>query len=343
MATSLESLLGVVRGSSRVLILPHTNPDPDAIASSVALGYLLGQQLGVATQIAYKGIIGRAENRALVRYLQYPLKKLSKTALRGKPLIALVDTQPGVGNNALDQTTPVHLVFDHHPKFADAQPVLFSDVRPQLGATATILTEYLQATGIPPPPNIATALFYGIKTDTLGLLRGATEADIDAYLYLQPYVDTAALIEIEHAQVPAAYFRQLDTTIQSAQVYQDVVIAYIGVLAYPDLVGEMADTLLRLEGMRWSICMGQHQDTLLISVRTRDRHGDAGFLVRAVVRSDGTAGGHGMLAGGQIVLGHCDAAQLAQNLTRRMLKYLAISPHMSGVPIVLDPAVLQIH
>ena len=103
----------------------------------------------------------------------------------------------------------------------------------------------------------------------------------------------------------------------------------------------MADTLLRLEGMRWSICMGQYQDTLLLSVRTHDRLRDAGFLVRSVVGSDGTAGGHGMFAGGQIVLGNRDAPHLSRELTQRMLKYLAISPYMSGTPIVPDPAVLQ--
>jgi nanoRNase/pAp phosphatase (c-di-AMP/oligoRNAs hydrolase) len=74
-------------------------------------------------------------------------------------------------------------------------------VRPELGANSTILTEYLNAADIDLPIPLATALFYGIKTDTMGLGRSGTKADIEAYAFLVPRIDSRALFEIERAQV----------------------------------------------------------------------------------------------------------------------------------------------
>jgi len=330
----LESLGLAVRDAAQVLILPHNNPDPDAIASAVALRFLLQQQFGIVSRVLYKGVIGRAENRALVRYLARPLARLTTRKQLQSAAIALVDTQPAFGNSAVDQTAPVEAVIDHHPSDGQIVRVPFVDIRPDVGATSTLLTEYLRTARITPTRQVATALFYGIKTDTLGLMRGVSDADIAAYLYLQPHVDVPALIEIEHAQVPVDYFRQLNQVVRAASVYQNVVIAQLGVMAYPDLVGEMADLLLRLEGMRWSFCMGQYSDALILSVRTRDRQGGAGRLARAVIGADGSAGGHGMLAGGHIVIGHRAAAALAGEIERRILEYLAIPAQAPGVPLL---------
>jgi len=331
----LQALGSVVRDASQVLILPHNNPDPDAIASAVALRFLLEQQFGIASRVLYKGVIGRAENRALVRYLERPLARLtSQEQLRAAALV-VVDTQPTFGNSAVDQSMPIEGVIDHHPPDGQAIFAPFVDIRPDIGATATLLTEYLRAAGITPTRQVATALFYGIKTDTLGLMRGVSEADIAAYLYLQPHVDVPALIEIEHAQVPLDYFRQLNQTVCAARVYNHVVIAQLGAMAYPDLVGEMADLLLRLEGMRWSFCMGEYNDALILSVRTRDRQGGAGRLARAVIGADGSAGGHGMMAGGHITVGERDLAAWMRELEQRILRYLEIPPAVAGAPLLL--------
>lgn len=337
MFPSLDVLLAAVEHAPRVLILPHTNPDPDAIASAVALRYLLEQELGIVGRIGYAGMIGRAENRALVRYLRRPLRRLTATDLRQEALIALVDTQPGVGNNIVNGQMPVAVVIDHHPRVTTAVGAAFSDIRPEIGSTSTILTEYLRAAQIALPQMLATALFYGIQTDTLGLTRGASRADIEAYLFLQPQINTEALLEIEQAQVPAAYFQHLARTVQAAQVYDDVVIVMLGAVAYPDLAAEMADLLLRLEGMQWCVCMGIHGGTLMISVRSRSRRGSAAELAQAAVGSDGVAGGHTMLAGGQVPLHGQKSDDLVRAITGRVLRALQIAPGTPGVALVPSP------
>lgn len=329
----LDGLLAAVGDARQMLILPHNDPDPDAIASALALRFILGEKLGVSSEIAYRGIVGRAENRAPVRYLGYPLNRLNSAELHSDMPIALVDTQPGVGNNALPAAMCPAIVIDHHPMREATASASFADVRPEVGSTSTILTQYVRAADLDPPAPLATALFYGVKTDTMGLGRAVSPPDTSAYVYLLQHMDPEALGQIEHAQVPPAYFRSMVTALRSAQVYGPVVISHMGQMDYPDMAAEMADLLLRLEGARWIICMGQHQGSLILAVRTRGRRRGAGQLVQEIVGNLGTAGGHGTLAGGQISLQGEDPQRLAAQLVRRALQWLDISEETQPIPL----------
>jgi nanoRNase/pAp phosphatase (c-di-AMP/oligoRNAs hydrolase) len=330
----LNLLFAAVADANAILILPHNDPDPDAIASAVALRHLLMEALNVEGTIVYQGIVGRAENRALVRHLGRPLQPLTDADLAGEAPIALVDTQPGAGNNALPASSEVTIVIDHHTWRDLTARAAYVDVRPEAGATSTILTEYLRAAGLEPESPLATALFYGIKTDTRGLSCGAGPADMAAYLYLQPLVDAQALAQIEYAQVPASYFKSFDATLRAARVCDGVVVAYVGLMAYPDLTAEMARLLLRLEESRWVVCMGVHQDVLILSVRTQSPTGRAEELVQAIIGDDGTAGGHGPMAGGQVPLKGRDAEQVVRLLQQRALRVLQIPPGVRGERLI---------
>jgi nanoRNase/pAp phosphatase (c-di-AMP/oligoRNAs hydrolase) len=329
----LELLLNAVGNANHILILPHNDPDPDAIASAVALQYLLGEILQVKGSIAYKGIIGRAENKALVRHLGYPLRSLTDLDLSQSMPVALVDTQPSTGNHALPRLTPATIVIDHHPSREASPAANFVDVRPEVGATSTMLTEYLQTASIEPAAPLATALFYGIKTDTMGLGRGISPTDVAAYFYLQTRVDVEALVQIERAQVPAEYFKSFDAALRAARVYDGAVISYVGAMAYPDLAAEMADLLLRLKGTRWVICMGVHKGNLVLAVRTRKQRG-AGQLVREIVGDQGSAGGHSNMAGGYLPLDGQDPEELALQLRQQALQYLEVPPGTAGKSLI---------
>lgn len=329
----LESLFGTVQTAESVLILPHNDPDPDAIASAVALRELLAQAAGVEGEIVYKGIIGRAENRALVRYLGRPLRPLQEEDLEQATHIALIDTQPGAGNNAWQPNCPVIIVIDHHPWREATSQVAYSDVR-SVGSASTILIEYFQEANIKLTNPLLTALFYGIKTDTRGLSRGTSPADIAAYFHLQAEIDVEALAEIERAQVPMAYFKSFATALEATEVYEEVALSYIGQMDYPDLAAEMADLLSRLEAVGWVICLGTYHDTLFLAVRTPGRKNGAGQFVQAIVGEEGTAGGHGAMAGGQIPLNGRSSAQIVHQLRQRILDYLQLEPETQFFSLV---------
>lgn len=320
---AVSALFEAVRGASTCLIVTHDDPDPDAIASAVALAYLLEQRLGLKATLAHGGIIGRAENKAMVRLLDIEIHSLHKLELGGYDAVALVDAQPGAGNVALPEEITPTILIDHHSDVqSDLAGVPFVDVRSRCGATSTILTGYLKAAGLSPDRRTATALFYGIKSDTMGLARGAVEADVDAYLYLLPRADTQILAQIEYAQVPLAYFRAFERALEHTFIYDDVVICRLGLMDWPDLAAEMADFLLRWEGARWIVCMGLFDDEIVVSVRTNDIKGNAGLVVREVVGGLGTGGGHSLMAGGRVPLDGNSPRDMVRELRRRFLRRL---------------------
>jgi nanoRNase/pAp phosphatase (c-di-AMP/oligoRNAs hydrolase) len=216
------------------------------------------------------------------------------------------------------------VIIDHHSDVrSDLDGVPFVDIRAACGATSTILTSYLRAAGLTPDERIATALFYGIKADTWGLARAAGEADVDAYLYLLPLSNTKILAQIEHAQVPLAYFQAFERALERTFIYDDVVVCSLGSMDWPDLAAEMADFLLRWEGARWIICMGIYGHEVVISVRTTDLDGHAGRVVRAAIEGLGRGGGHALMAGGRVPLEGQSPRDVVRGLRRGFLKQLA--------------------
>jgi nanoRNase/pAp phosphatase (c-di-AMP/oligoRNAs hydrolase) len=269
----LTCLAETLRGAEQVLILPHNNPDPDAIASALAFQVLLTQHFALDAAIAYEGAIGRAENRALIRYLDYPLKRLTAADLKSASHLVLVDTQPDAGNSPLPAHVIPDIVIDHHPLRMAYRQARYADIRPQVGATASLLVEYLRAADVPVATELATALFYGIKTDTQGLERGTSECDRAAFGYLGSHINLAAIFKIEQAPMPGDYFNTLTFALQSARCYDNAVVSYLGAMSYPDLAANIADFLMRRQGLRWVFCAGIYKEHLYLSVRTSYQQG----------------------------------------------------------------------
>lgn len=331
-----QTLKECLEGCVEILILLHDDPDPDAVACGEALRFLLSEQLGLRGRIAYRGVIGRAENRALVEFLAPEMDTLPEDeAPQRRPgeAVALLDTQPGAGNSPIPADYDVDVVIDHHSERENGAGH-YRDVRPWIGALATILTQYLQVAGLKPTMRVATALFYGIKTDTKALSRDTSAADIAAYFYLLEFVDVDALVKIENAQVPAGYFKSLTTAMQTARVYNGVVFSYLGQSDYPDLTAEVADLLLRLEGVTWVVCMGAYEEQLYLSVRARTNEVDAEELAQVIIGEKGTAGGRNTLAGGQMPLNGANADEVVDTIRTRTLSYLQVPSNVEARPLV---------
>jgi nanoRNase/pAp phosphatase (c-di-AMP/oligoRNAs hydrolase) len=323
----LANLLQVLDRPGPLVILPHDNPDPDAMASAATLKYLVFSLLEKPAHIALGGIVGRAENRAMRTYLNIDLVPIGEVRFDGDTQIALVDTQPGRPNNSLPDGIVPHVVIDHHPAYADYPGVPFLDLREAYGATSTILTEYLRESRLDVDHKIATALFYGIAAETQDLGREATPADIEAAHFLYPHANKRRLAKIENARVPREYFRVFREAIDKAVLYADrAVISLLDDVQYPDMVAEVADFLLRLDQVEWSAAIGTFEGCLHCSIRTTERDVNAGEILQRVLGSK-LAGGHDQIAGGRIPVGTTEAL-----VRDRLLVELGI--HDEGRPLV---------
>ena len=322
---ALASLLGALDHSGPLVILPHDNPDPDALASAAALKYMFAALARKEAQIALGGIVGRAENRAMLTYLNITLVPVGEMAFDRNTAVVLVDTQPGRSNNSLPEGVTPTVVIDHHPAYSDYGSVPFLDLRTDYGATSTILAEYLRESRLPIDAKIATALFYGIAAETQDLGREATAADVAASMFLYPYTNKRRLAKIENARVPKEYFKGFRDAIEEAKVYDKIIISVLHDVQYPDMVAEVADFLLRLDGIEWAAAMGFFNKWLHVSLRTTNRDLNAGDILQEVLGSK-SAGGHDMIAGGRVRVeeGGVAMEKAAVRIKDRLLKSLGV-------------------
>jgi nanoRNase/pAp phosphatase (c-di-AMP/oligoRNAs hydrolase) len=307
-----------------VLIMTHESPDPDALASGKAIGTLLETAWGIPCQLVYSGLVARAENRAMLNLLATEWQAINQIRnLQDYSAAILVDTQPGAGNNRYPADHIPKIVIDHHhPLRNGLNKVPYVDVRPEVGSTVSMTYQYLESAEITPGPVLATAMFYGLQTDTLGLARGANRVDEVVYIKLLSYLDRSLLIQVEQAGLSRDYFRAFSAGLQAARVFDHSVIAVLEDMTRPDLAAEMADVLIRLETARAVLCLGVYQQTLHLSLRTVGTGEDAGHLVQRVVTPQGKAGGHGTMAGGQVPLNGLNFREVVDNIEQRFLEAL---------------------
>ena len=300
--TKLQQMKAVLDDHKTMLIILQDNPDPDAIASAVALRKLANVLANVQCSIAHGGTVGRGENRALVKYLGLNLRPIQQLDLAQFELFAMVDTQPGTGNNSLPGQFEPDIVIDHHYCGELTRHCRFFDVRSKYGATATIMYEYMQAADIEPEVPTATALVYAIRSDTQELGRDTTKADIEVFFELYPLANKRMLSQIQHGKVRRDYYRMLADGLSNAQVYENAIVTDLGCIENPDMIAEVADLLLRDDQTNWVMVYGISCDKLLISLRTYQENARADKVIRHLVSRRGTGGGHPSYAGGQIPL-----------------------------------------
>lgn len=289
----------ILKDAGHLLVIIHTNPDPDAIASAAALKYIVGNLYDLEASIAFSGNIDRAENRAMIKELNISMKQIAKINWDKYDRIALVDTQPGSGNNVLPEDKKCDIVIDHHPERKNIKTDL-KVIHPELGAVATILIEWLEEMDMDVPADLATALVYAISSESQNLNREVHKRDIDAYLSVYVNCNLRKLARIILPPLPRQYFISVAKTLQKAVTYRNLICAHLGELPTVEIVAEMADFLVRHERISWSLCTGRFRDRLILSLRTRNSKAEAGKLLQKLVDNSKTVGGHGMSAGGFI-------------------------------------------
>lgn len=299
------------------LILTHDNPDPDAVASAFALQLLLKRTRGLDARIAYSGIVGRAENRAMVELLHLEMEHVEEIDLDSIGSLALIDAQPHTGNSAVPADRIVDIVIDHHPLREQSASARLAIVRPDVGASATILTEFLREAGVAIPTRLATALLYAIKSETQDLAREVSAADRGAYDHLTPLADPAILARIIRPPLSLEYFINFHRALEGYRIWSRIVLVDAGDVIDPDFVPEMADFAARMAGIDWALSYGRHGENLYVSLRANDPGSAAEKRIRDLVHGLGSGGGHGMRAGARISLAGRDVEQVKVQLTER--------------------------
>jgi nanoRNase/pAp phosphatase (c-di-AMP/oligoRNAs hydrolase) len=336
-AIRLERLSSVLEGARNLLIIVQNTPDPDAIAAAAALREIANERHEIACSIGHSGAVWRAENLAMLRYLGLNTRPLADLDLTRFDRLGMVDAQPGAGNVTFDAEIRLDIVIDHHPMRPETRSARFTDVRRRYGATCSMLYEYLVEARLEIPTPLATAMVYGIRSDTQDLGRESTKADLEALLGLYPAANARALGRIVQAPLPLSYFSKLSIALDRATLYGNRIVSDLGELESPEMVAEAADLLLRADGVDWTMCLGLVDGWLHLSLRSTDRSRHAGHIARNLGGRRGFGGGHRALAAAQIPLpansmGKRQMKSLIVGLTKRFLKATG-SPTERGKPL----------
>ena len=284
----------VLGEGDRIALLVQPDPDPDGLASALALRTILGRNK-VSTPIVSFGKVTRPENLAMMRLLDIEVVRITPKELAEFDRVAMLDTQPSHFGFTLER---VDAVIDHHPtSTSNPYPAIpFVDIRHQYGATSTILTEYLRAAACPIGQRLATALLYGIKADTLLLNREVIDADLDAFVSLYPSINYNLLRRIEKPELPMKFAPVLADALRQMVCESGVVVSCLGQVEREDLIPQVADFLLQFEDVEWVVCAGLFDGNVVMSVRNVGYVKNAGDVVKRVINGWGLGGGHRTMA-----------------------------------------------
>jgi nanoRNase/pAp phosphatase (c-di-AMP/oligoRNAs hydrolase) len=277
--------------ADRVLILLHNDPDPDAMASGLALRNVLRRNKQTAIIAALQGVT-RPENLRMMNLLDIHVETITAPEVANYERVAMVDVQPHYFGGLIDR---VDLVIDHHPEQTGYSAV-FKDIRVDYGSTSTILTEHLRAVDANISERTATAMLYAIKSDTLFFNRQANRVDLEAFSYLYPLADAALIRKMEGAEITMERLEYVLKAKQNGRMVEQVFCAFLGTSPREDFIPYVADFYLQLENVKWTIVAGIVNDSLVMSVRNLGYSRNAGEFVRKYFAHIGSAGGHRAMA-----------------------------------------------
>ncbi len=292
----LERLYQLFHHEDRLLIL--IDADPDSIASGLALKRLLWRRITTAV-ISHVRPITRSQNERMVRLLNIsltPYQEIDPSEYNRK---AIVDSQPGHHENFAGHRYDV--IIDHHPRLADSEARLV-DIRPEYGANSSIMTEYLRAARIKPSIRLATALYYGIKTDTSSFERPAIEADVKAFHYLFDFTRKPLVRRLDYAELSLPMLQYFQQALRRYRVRGNRLYTFLGPVSSPDILVILADSFLRVEEISWTIVAGIYADKLIVIFRNDGLRKNAGHLAQAAFGRLGSAGGHASSARAEVPL-----------------------------------------
>ncbi|MXV60732.1 bifunctional oligoribonuclease/PAP phosphatase NrnA [Natronorubrum sp. JWXQ-INN-674] len=306
-------LASVLETTSSLAIVCHDNPDPDCLASALALEAIASDHDVDNVTIAYGGEISHQQNRAFVNMLDITLQPVEKTSIEEYGCIGFVDhSQPGANTELSASVTP-EIIIDHHP----GEPVgaTFEDIRVRIGATATIFVEYLSELETDLTTRLASALLFALHRERLDFVREPTRREYEAALTVYPDADLETLEQLYGSAFSPGTLDAIGRAIATRERRGSSLVSSVGKTSETDALPQAADYLLNLEGVDTVLVYGIVEDAIRLSARSIDPRIHIGETLQAGFDELGQVGGHHDMAGGRIELGlFADDADDAEEL-----------------------------
>lgn len=321
-------LLRLLADKKNILVTTHQHPDPDALASSLALCALLEMKLPEAkVSMSIKGRIAGGVNEIFARLSNLKLLPWDEESLQNYDAIVLLDTQPLFAYSPLPPTTAPIAVIDHHRARGRRLQCPFCDIRTDVGATSSIIFSYFMELEAPISPNLGATLLYAIESDLAGAAGQPGELDNVALSSLTLMADTRKLYQMRYVDLPQSYYLAYSEGLSTAVFYDNALTAHLGEIDSMEKPAVIADFLLRFERAQWALVTAIHEGKIVLSLRTSSTKLSAADVMRRLLRNIGEGGGHRTKAGGFIKLDTGSPTEIERRrnvLRRRYLRALNI-------------------
>lgn len=324
-----RQLLRLLASKKNILITTHRHPDPDALASCLAMRALIAHQVKEAqATIAIKGEIGRGINSVFAQQGDSAIRRWEDLDLEAYDAIILLDTQPNFTNSPLPAGVTPTAVIDHHRSHGRRPKCPFCDIRGDIGATASIIFSYFMELEVPISRDLGAMLLFAIESDLAGAAGAPGELDNIALSSLTLIADPRKLYRMRYVDLPQSYYIAYADALNNAIIHDSLLIAHLDRIDSPEKPAIIADFLLRFEQAQWALVTAvSPENRLVLSLRTNSTRQSAADVMRRIVRNLGEGGGHRMKAGGTVGLEKGDTAELQRlrdNIKRRLLRALEI-------------------
>lgn len=279
------------------------NADPDALGSAMALKRIMSYRVA-DVGIAHVNEVTRPDNLSMIRYLNIPTQRLTPAIAEKYDRYAMVDSQP---HHHVDfKQFHFSIVLDHHP-LVEGKPVEaeYKEIKPEYGSCSTLLTEYLHNLNIRPGKLLATALMYGIKSDTSSFERNFCDVDVKAFRYLSKHADHNLIRKIVRSEFRLEWLDYFSQAFSKLRIKKNGAHIYLGEVDNPDILVILADFFLRIHEIVWATVAGVFGDTLIVIFRSDGVSREVrelGKKADQLFGDVGSAGGHATMARAEVKL-----------------------------------------
>jgi nanoRNase/pAp phosphatase (c-di-AMP/oligoRNAs hydrolase) len=295
MKNKLQILIEQLKNAGRVYIQPHDIPDPDAIACSYALKFLLDIN-NIKAKIIHVQTIEKANSKKMIELFDIKMYVKNEMRYNEDDYVILVDTQLGNSNitNLINQNI---MVIDHHEIINENNNYIYGDIRSNVGACSSIIAEYFLNDKIDLTKNVATALLYGIMMDTDNLTRCVSDLDIKMFYYLYNQANISSIKSLKLNQIVKSDLIAYAKALNNVEIY-----GYLGFVHIENcndsLLGTISDMVNTIEGVLIVIAYAKREDGVKFSIRSGTSKVKANNLMRYIMNDIGVGGGHDEMAGG---------------------------------------------
>jgi nanoRNase/pAp phosphatase (c-di-AMP/oligoRNAs hydrolase) len=326
-----HQLLELLADKKKILITTHNHPDPDAMASCLALSTLLSRQLsGADVKVSLKGRVGGGLNEIFAKLVDLESLPWDEASLGSYDAIVLVDTQPAFANSPLPPNVTPTVVIDHHRSRGRRPKCDFCDMRPDVGATGSIIFSYFMELEQPITPDLAATMLYAIESDLAGAAGQPGELDNIALSSLTLLADTRKLYKMRYVDLPQSVYVAFANGVNNAVQHDSALISYLDVIDSPEQAAYVCDFLVRFEPTHFALVTAVYEGKLVLSLRvspTGTNRITASELMRRLMKGIGEGGGHRTKAGGAIVLANGTPTEIERVrgiVKRRFLRALGV-------------------